>query len=268
MYHRHHDAVVALMRDVAAQIVMPRFRNLAADEVEEKAADDMVTIADRESEAALTAGLAALDPAIRVIGEEAVAADAALVDGIDRGAAWIIDPIDGTNNYASGIATFGIMIALVNDGETQAGWILDPVRDRLCHATLGGGAWIDSERVFTRPSGAERPSAALATYFMTDEEKAALYRRAETAFTLSPMPRCAAEQYPRLVLGTNDIALFQKTLPWDHAPGSLFLREAGGVVRWPDGKDYRVGDQRRGMIAAASPDLWERAAKVLVPTIA
>lgn len=127
MHHPHHEAVVALMRQVAETIVMPRFRNLAADEVEKKAADDMVTVADRLSETALTAGLSALDPAIRVVGEEAVAADPALVDGIDRGRVWIIDPIDGTNNYASGIATFGIMIALVEDGVTQAGWILDPV---------------------------------------------------------------------------------------------------------------------------------------------
>lgn len=263
MQHRQHDAVVALMRQVAADIVMPRFRNLAADEIEEKAADDMVTVADRMSEAALTAGLAALDPAIRIVGEEAVAADASLVDGIDRGAVWIIDPIDGTNNYASGIATFGIMIALVADGETQAGWILDPVTDRLCHAVLGGGAYIDGVRVHTRPSGAARPSSVIATYHLDDTARAALIARAEVAFTVAPMPRCAAEQYPRLVLGTNDVALFQKTLPWDHAPGSLFLREAGGVVRRPDGIDYRVGDQRQGMIAAASPALWEQAAQVL-----
>ncbi len=263
MRHHHHDAVVALMRQVAADIVMPRFRNLAADEVEEKAADDMVTVADRLSEAALTEGLAALDPAIRVVGEEAVAADASLVEGIDRGAVWIIDPIDGTNNYASGIATFGIMIALVDDSETQAGWILDPVTGRLCHAVRGGGAYIDDGRVHAQPGNAERPSSVIATYHLTDDERAALIARAEKAFTVAPMPRCAAEQYPRLVLGTNDIALFQKTLPWDHAPGSLFLREAGGVVRRPDGTDYRVGDQRRGMIAAASPALWEQAREVL-----
>jgi fructose-1,6-bisphosphatase/inositol monophosphatase family enzyme len=263
MHHPHHDAVVTLMRRVAAEIVLPRFRNLSADEIEEKAADDMVTVADRESEAALTTGLAALDAGIRVVGEEAVAADASLVDGIEHGRVWIIDPIDGTNNYASGIATFGIMIALVEDGETQAGWILDPVADRLCHAVRGGGAYVDDARVHARPSGGERPSAVLATYYMSEADIAALYARAEQAFTVAPMPRCAAEQYPRLVLGTNDVALFQKTLPWDHAPGSLFLREAGGVVRWPDGRDYHVGDQRRGMLAAASPDLWEQAAKLL-----
>ncbi|MEI5686894.1 inositol monophosphatase family protein [Sphingomonas kyungheensis] len=263
MHHPHHEAVVTLMRRVAAEIVLPRFRNLGADEIEEKAADDMVTVADRLSEAALTEGLAALDPTIRVIGEEAVAADARLVAGIEHGRAWIIDPIDGTNNYASGIATFGIMIALVEDGETVAGWILDPVTDRLCHAIRGGGAHVDGRRVTAQPSGGERPSAVLATYHLDAATEAELCARAGRVFTVAPMPRCAAEQYARLVLGTNDIALFQKTLPWDHAAGSLLLREAGGVVRWPDGSDYHVADQRRGMVAAASPALWDEAVAVL-----
>lgn len=263
MHHRHHDAVVALMRKVAAEIVMPRFRNLSADDIEEKAADDMVTVADRESEAALIVGLAALDPTIRVVGEEAVAADASLVDGIDAGRVWLIDPIDGTNNYANGIAMFGIMIALVEDGATEAGWILDPVSGRLCHALRGGGAFVDGIRVQARPTGAERPAAVLATYSMSDEARDALARRAAGRLDVTPMPRCAAEQYPRLVLGTTDIALFQKTLPWDHAAGSLFLHEAGGLVRRLDGSDYRLGDQRRGMIAAASPALWEQGVAIL-----
>ncbi|KQS04504.1 inositol monophosphatase [Sphingomonas sp. Leaf357] len=258
-----HDAVVALMRRVAHDIVLPRFRNLAAAEIEEKAPDDLVTIADRESEDALTAGLAALDPAARIVGEEACAADPTLIDGIDRGRVWIIDPIDGTNNFAAGQSPFGIMIALVEDGVTQAGWILDPVSNRLCHAVRGGGAFIDGQRIIAQSSGAALPITAIATYFLNDEERADIARRADRELTLTAIPRCAAEQYPRLVLGTNDIALFNRTLPWDHAAGALFVAEAGGVVRRPDGSDYRVGDTRRGMIGAASPALWDHAARVL-----
>jgi fructose-1,6-bisphosphatase/inositol monophosphatase family enzyme len=259
----HHDAVTSLMRQVARDIVLPRFRNLAADDVEEKAPDDLVTIADRESEDALTAGLSALDPDARVIGEEACAADPSLLDGIDRGRVWIIDPIDGTNNFAAGKSPFGIMIALVQDGVTQAGWILDPVSGRLCHTAIGNGAYVDSRRVVTRPSEGVLPTAAIATYFLSAERQADLKGRADGKLSIVAIPRCAAEQYPRLVLGINDIALFEKTLPWDHAAGALFVSEAGGVVRRPDGTDYRVGDTRRGMIGAASPRLWDDAARIL-----
>ncbi len=259
----HHETVVALMRQVARDIVLPRFRNLAAGEIEEKAPDDFVTIADRESEDALTAGLAALDPDARIVGEEACAADPALLDGIDRGRVWIIDPIDGTNNFAAGKPPFGIMIALVEDGVTQAGWILDPVSGRLCHAALGHGAYVDGQCITAHPSGEPPPIAAIATYFLSEERRADLTARAKGELTLVAIPRCAAEQYPRLVLGTNDICLFERTLPWDHAAGALFVAEAGGVVRRPDGSDYRVGDTRRGMIGAASPALWDHAARVL-----
>jgi len=261
--HRHHDAVVALMRQVARDIVLPRFRNLAAGEVEEKAPDDLVTIADRESEAALTAGLAALGAEARIVGEEACADNPGLLDGIDRGRVWIIDPIDGTNNFAAGRSPFGIMIALVEDAITQAGWILDPVSDRLCHATLGGGAYIDGELVVANATRGTLPNAAVATYFLSAERQADLARRARGEFELVAIPRCAAEQYPRLVLGITDVAVFEKTLPWDHAAGALLVAEAGGVVRRPDGSDYRVGDTRRGMIGAASPALWDRARHIL-----
>ncbi|MGQ7346831.1 inositol monophosphatase family protein, partial [Streptococcus suis] len=94
---------------------------------------------------------------------EAVAADPTILEGIDRGRVWIVDPIDGTNNYANGRTPFGIMIALAKDGEVEAGWILDPVEGRLVHATLGGGAFVDGERVQALGSQGARPVAGVAT---------------------------------------------------------------------------------------------------------
>jgi fructose-1,6-bisphosphatase/inositol monophosphatase family enzyme len=79
---------------------------------------------------------------------------------------------------------------------------------------------------------------------------------------LVDIPRCAAEQYPRLVLGQNDVSIFERTLPWDHAAGVLFLNEAGGKAARPDGSPYRVDDYARpGMIGAATPALWEELAE-------
>lgn len=258
-----HNAVAALMRTVAAEIVVPRFRNLSADQISEKAADDFVTIADHESEARLTEGLAHLLPEAGLIGEEAAAADPALLDRAGRGLNWIIDPIDGTGNYAAGRSPFGIMIALVDDGDILAGWILDPLTDRLCHAEKGKGAFIGQERVRARETGAVLPITALAVYFMTPDQRANIARRAEGRFTLVDIPRCAAEQYPRLVLGENDISLFERALPWDHAAGALFLNEAGGRLARRDGSAYVIGDKRNGLLGASSPAMWDRAAQIL-----
>lgn len=257
------DAVAALMRRVAETVVMPRFRNLDADQVEEKAPGDLVTVADREAEAALAEGLVPLIPGSRVVGEEGVAADPSLLDGLENGTAWIVDPIDGTGNFAAGRSPFGLMVALCDAGEVTAGWLLDPVSGRLCHGRRGEGAWIDHNRVSARESGAARPIAALATSFMTPQDRSQLEARADGRFTLVDIPRCAAEQYPRLVLRENDLSIFGRTHPWDHAPGALFVNEAGGRVARPDGSAYRVWDGRRGLLGASSPAMWDRGAAIL-----
>lgn len=258
-----HEPVVALMRQVARDVVMPRFRNLAAHEISEKAANDFVTIADKESELRLAEGLAAILPEAGIIGEEACAADPTILERAGHGLNWIIDPIDGTGNFASGNPPFGIMIALADAGATLAGWILDPMTGRVCHALLGGGSHIDGEQVQARESGGDLPIAALAVYFMTEDERADIQRRADGQFAVVDIPRCAAEQYPRLVLGQNDVSVFARTLPWDHAAGTLFVNEAGGCCQRLDGSPYLVGDMRRGLLGASSPRLWERAAQQL-----
>ncbi|WP_425229438.1 inositol monophosphatase family protein [Sphingomonas sp.] len=248
--------VTALLRYVADDFVMPRFGRLAAADVLEKTPGELVTIADRESEERLTEGLAAIFSAARVIGEEGCAADPALVDRIGEGLVWIVDPIDGTANFAVGRGPFGIMVALIDDGVPLASWILDPLAGRLCHARRGDGAWIDGASFRVTPSSRARPIAGLATQFMSADQRATVEARGTAAYDLTPIPRCAAEQYPRVALGVNDVALFQRTLAWDHAAGALFLLEAGGAVtRW-DGAAYRIGDGKAGLIAATDARLW------------
>jgi fructose-1,6-bisphosphatase/inositol monophosphatase family enzyme len=256
-------SVAAMMEEVAAEIMLPRFRRLTADEIQEKSPGDLVTIVDQESEARLSAGLAALLPEARVVGEEAAAADPSILDGLHRGTVWVIDPLDGTMNFAEGKRPFAIMIALLADGETQGGWILDPVRGRLCHAVRGEGAFVDGERIEAKPTGAPLPIAAIATYFLSLERQADIEARAAGRLEIVAIPRCAGEQYPRLALGENDLTLFERTLPWDHLPGALFLEEAGGRIARPDGSLYRVANPGKGLIGAASPRLWDEAAEVL-----
>ena len=87
--------------------------------------------------------------------------------------------------------------------------------------------------------------------------------RAAGKLTIAPIPRCAGDQYPQLVLGVCDIALFERALPWDHAAGALFLEEAGGVIRRIDGSTYHVGDGQTGLLGASSQAMWDDAARVL-----
>ncbi|WP_343519668.1 inositol monophosphatase family protein, partial [Sphingomonas sp.] len=74
----------------------------------------------------------------------------------------------------------------------------------------------------------------------------------------------AAESYPRLVFGSNDVALFQRILPWDHASGVLFLTEAGGHATHWNREPYRVGGDGAGLLVAADAWHWDAAAELLL----
>lgn len=262
------NEVAALMRVAAERAVLPRFRALAADEIVEKSPGELVTRADRESEALLRDGLDRLGTGARVIGEEDAAERPELIDTAGSGLVWLVDPLDGTANFAAGRGPFGIMVALVDEGVPMAGWMLDPVTGRLCHAARGEGAWIDGRPARIRQGRPDRPVAALATQFMPTARRERVHTAAARRFTQEPIPRCAAESYPRLVTGRNDVALFQRILPWDHAPGVLFLTEAGGHVTHWDGAPYRVGSGRDGVLAAASKVAWTLAAAEILPALA
>lgn len=256
------SAVLQIMQDAAVRAILPRYQSLAAHEIDAKAADDVVTIADKEAELILAEGLARLLPEAAIVGEEAAHADPALLERLGDALCWIIDPVDGTNNFADGKAPFGVMVALVEAGETIAGWIYDPLSGRLCHAHRGTGAFVGEERIAARATGATPPIAAISLMFMDPARRAAMKARIAPHYALVDIPRCAAEQYPRLVLGINDISIFERTLAWDHAAGVLFVNEAGGKAARPDGRAYRVDEAHLpGLIGAASEVLWEGLAR-------
>lgn len=250
--------VAAIMHDAASRAVMPRYQSLSADQIDAKAADDVVTIADKEAELILAEGLGKLLPDATIVGEEAAHANPALLDRLGDALCWIIDPIDGTNNYAAGKPPFGLMVALSQAGETVAGWILDPLTGRLAHAHRGVGAYIGEDRIAAQSTGFDPPVAGISLMFMDQSKRQAMKNHIAPHYTLVDIPRCAAEQYPRLVLGVNDCSIFERTLAWDHAAGVLFVNEAGGKVARPDGRPYRVDEAHMpGLIGAASEQLWD-----------
>jgi len=250
-----HEAMHTLLREVTGKVILPRYQKLAAHEISAKIADDPVTVADREAEERLTEGLARIAD-IPVVGEEAAFADEGVFDRL-AGDCWIVDPLDGTRNFAKGQPPFGILVAMASGGEAHTGWIYDCLSGRFCVAHRGKGAFVDGEKIVARPTGQPAPVAAISLIFVEGARREAV-KQAIADFRQVDVPYCAAEQYPRLALGQNDLSYFERTLPWDHAAGALWLNEAGGKCARPDGSPYRVDEwQRKGLIGAASPALWD-----------
>jgi fructose-1,6-bisphosphatase/inositol monophosphatase family enzyme len=253
------DQVSELIREVAATIVLPRFRHLSAGEVHEKVPGDLVTIADQESERALIAGLTGLLPGSIVVGEESVAADPAVLSRVGHdGAVWIVDPVDGTNNFAAGKTPFAVMVALLRDGEPAASWILDVVEDKMTTAEAGSGAWIDGVRLKCRtddPGALELRGSANPHYLPPDLRAEVDLNRHRLA-GVTAGAHCAGWEYPAVVTDVQQFALFWRILPWDHVPGSLIVRESGGTALHLDGSAYRPTDDDRGLLIAPNEEIW------------
>ncbi len=252
--------VEAAIAEVAAEVVLPRFRALAAHEVRDKGVNDFVTVADEEAEAALAARLPDLLPGSWVLGEEMVARGEvplrALAETPDP--VWVVDPVDGTYNFAHGVARFAVIVALCRGRETLAGWIHDPVRGETALAELGGGAELRGAPLrIAAPSELAALKGTLHAGFRGNPELRARVERARGRVRQIRSLRCAGLEYVRLVTGEADFSLFSSTKPWDHLAGVLLHREAGGQSRLLDDRAYRPQDGRSlGLLSAPDRESW------------
>ncbi len=257
-------AVFPAILDAVERAIMPRYQSLAASDIRDKGGNELVTVADLEAEMILAEGLARIMPEATIVGEEAASTNPGLLDRLGDDLCWIIDPIDGTNNFAQGRGPFGVLVALSERGVTKGGWIYDPLSRRFCHALKGCGAYIMGEPVRAQGSGRTPPIAAISLVFMDPAKRAAMRQHIAPHYELVDIPRCAAEQYPRIAIGTNDVSVFERTLAWDHAAGVLFVNEAGGKAARLDGRPYLVNEAHLpGLIGAASPALFDELAQRL-----
>ncbi|MEU8299485.1 inositol monophosphatase family protein [Micromonospora sp. NPDC048909] len=261
------DDVGTLLRETADQVVVPLFRKLDAADVAEKAPGEIVTVADRRAEELISAGLRRLRPGSVVVGEEAVAEDQGLLRHLRGGGeVWLVDPVDGTSNFAAGRRPFALMIALLSEGETVAAWVLDPLADTLATARLGLGTYLDGQLV--QNGGTDSTPSALrgmaVTRFLPPAARDRVQAGGSRIGELLPGQHCAGREYLDILTGEQQFALFWRTLPWDHAPGALLVRAAGGVARRFDGTEYHPADDGRGLLVAANERVWAEARDALL----
>jgi len=200
---------------------------------------DLVTQADHESEAAIRELIAARHPDHVVLGEE---------QGQDKEGAfrWIVDPLDGTVNYAHGFPFYAVSIGLETHGEVVLGVILDTARGDLFTATRGGGAFMNGRPIRVSPR-ATLVGSLLATGFpydvSKDTENLVYFQRALTKGLMVRRPGAAALDLAYVAAGRLDGFWEVKLNPWDVAAGWLIIREAGGTVTGMEGEAYRLGNR-------------------------
>ena len=260
------DAVLDLLKEVAEKVVTPRFRDLSQEQVDEKGPGDLVTVADRESERLLTRFLRDAYPEAVVLGEEAYAARPAVLDEFHAADhAFTVDPVDGTKNFVNGSPDHAVMVAEVRGGESVRAWIWQPQHERAYVAERGAGAWCNGERL-TRPAPPPEP----AQWRGVTSRWRWLGRSLGDLRPLKLSWVCCGVDSPHLVEGDADFLLYgRRAMPWDHAPGSLLLTEAGGYAGTHRGGRYRPGDplevegRPAGVLAAADRATYEHVVGLL-----
>ncbi|WP_084079230.1 inositol monophosphatase family protein [Demequina sp. NBRC 110057] len=264
-----YESVETVMRRVADELIRPRFRSLSEGEIDTKSGpNDLVTIADIESERALTPLLREIED-IAVVGEEATEKDPSLTDLLaTEPAAWTVDPVDGTWNFAHGKVDYAVMVARVVSGEAADGWILHPETGDLFGARRGEGAWVvrgaDAARepLPSHAAGArplEQLRGVAISRFLPGGLAEGVAGLNEDVAEVVPPRMCAGWDYWDLATGALDFLLWSRAKPWDHAPGVAIVRELGYAARYLDGTDYRPDRESQPFLVARESE-WQAVA--------
>ena len=146
---------------------------------------------------------------------------------------WVVDPLDGTRNYVSGIPFFCVNLALCHGGETVAGWTFDPVHDELFWAHKGAGAWVNDLPIHVSKK-TDVQSSVMGFDMGYDDSRAALMLNLMCelwpGMQAIRIPGSAALGLAYAACGRYDLFTHNLLYPWDLAPGILLIREAGGLI--------------------------------------
>ncbi|MFT6676518.1 MAG: fructose-1,6-bisphosphatase/inositol monophosphatase family enzyme [Sulfitobacter sp.] len=262
--------VLNIIRRAAKAEILPRFRALEAGDIAVKSrADDLVTRADIDAEALITRALRIAFPTALIVGEEAVASTPALLDKLgDAPLAFVIDPIDGTWNFARGLALFGVILAVTQYGKPIFGLIYDPLADDWAIADHHAGS-----AQFQKANGASnalkvsmgKPVENLSGYIpinLFSRDKQRLLAASIPGFACIQSLRCSAQEYRMIAQGHVDFLLTEKLLPWDHAAGALICAQAGAHVEMLDGGPYSAARHTGHMLVAPDRTTWNKLRKV------
>lgn len=261
------NKVADIIREVSRTEVMPRFQNLASGEIREKNPGDFVTVADEASEKALSAALRAYLPGSEVVGEEAVSKDAKELDKLHSDKPiWVIDPIDGTYNFAHNRSYFGILVALVQNNVTQYGWVYDAPKDRMAIAVKGKGATINGKKAEIRKTAETLTDMT----GMGGGGQAWHFEPVNGIIKEILNVRSSLHDFLNLAAGEVDFVIhINKVTPWDHSATVLLAEESGAYVRLAGDDIPFTPDMHRPCLLIAAPDRkkWEMLQDALYPKL-
>jgi myo-inositol-1(or 4)-monophosphatase len=262
LLHRARTVALDLAREAGALL---RERVGGQRNIEHKGTIDIVTDADRASETLIVAGLRQAFPEFRLIGEEGSHTSAEDAEETDYG--WVIDPLDGTTNFAHAYPHFAVSIGLEHHREPVMGVVYDPMRDEAFVAVQGDGATLNGDPLRVSTTDALITSL-LATGFPYDlsrrEESNALWTAFNSQTQGVRRDGSAALNLCYVAAGRLDGFYERPVNSWDIGAGAIIVREAGGVVTALEGGPFAMYD---GEVLASNPHIQELMLDVIGQTL-
>ncbi|MBN1591093.1 MAG: inositol monophosphatase [Pirellulales bacterium] len=240
---------------------------LGSAHVWQKSPADLVTDADLASQEIVTRILRQAFPAHEVLGEEDVGDEAGETSGkLEAEFCWVLDPLDGTTNFAHGVPHFSVSLALLHRGEPLVGSVFDPLRDELFSAVAGRGASLNGKHI--RTSNVATASEAVAAIGFppgVNENSPDLkaFLRAIPRFQALRRTGSAALNLAYVAMGRYDASWSYSTRIWDMAAGVLLVRESDGTVCSPKGEDL---DLRSGQFLVSATGKLNQEIQLLLNT--
>ncbi|WP_369796342.1 inositol monophosphatase family protein, partial [Snodgrassella sp. CFCC 13594] len=246
------DKLIGLVRQVAQAEVMPRF---LAVSVSKKHDGSLLTEADVAAQSAFAKGLRHIIDC-PMLGEEMSAQDQLALWQYNGGGLWVVDPIDGTNNFINGMPHFALSVAYVQHGRSQLGVIFNPVSQECFYAQHGYGAFLNGQKLPLR--SVEKPLIdAIAGVEVKYLRSGKLSSRMQTLAPVGSQRSmgCSTLDWCYLAAGRYDVYVHGGQRLWDYAAGALIYEEAGGQLATLEGDDFWSGQHvfNRSVIAALQP---------------
>ncbi|MFP4611447.1 MAG: inositol monophosphatase family protein [Thiohalophilus sp.] len=239
--------------DAAREELLPRFTNVKRGI---KADGSFLTEADLAVQNRIADELKAHWPDTLFLGEEMPASEQQTL--LQSGKPiWILDPLDGTSNYASGIPVYSVSLALIEQGELKVGLVYDPERDECFSAVKGQGAWLNDERLGPIDTGLGLKQCTGLIDFKRLSPELATRLAVEIPYASQRSFGSVALDWCWIAIGRSHVYLHGKQNLWDYAAGHLILAEAGGQSCTLEGEAvFNNSLQPRSAVAALDEKLF------------
>lgn len=249
--------VEELIRHVGDECIFNYFKRITDSDISYKESNmDPVTIADREAEKLLQEGLLKILPESLFIGEELYAIDQNIISFLDQGKkpVWVVDPIDGTDNFINGQSGFGVMVCLVFQGDIVASWLYEVTLKRMTSYYAPQSLYENGLEIIQKRD-VNGPLRGLIGKKLHRFPVVQKLKEECREIILEPAQEPSLICYHQMLVGSIDFLVFKVTYPWDHLAGIALLKPSGAVtLRW-SGEPFLISDIDKGLVVARNSDV-------------